>query len=88
VESHRAHQRRINAGRPISNGCVERLQLTILEEELPPAWSADLLLLCDEVGYIPFDPRRQPDVRQPSLRVRDPDHPTRASPPKHRKRTR
>jgi len=27
-----------------------------------PAWSADLLLLCDEVGYIPFDPRRQPDV--------------------------
>jgi transposase InsO family protein len=32
VESHGAHQRRIKAGRPTSNGCVERVQLTILEE--------------------------------------------------------
>jgi transposase InsO family protein len=32
VESHDASQRRIKAGRPTSNGCVERVQLTILEE--------------------------------------------------------
>ena len=32
MESHRARQRRIKAGRPTSNGCVERAQLTILEE--------------------------------------------------------
>jgi IstB-like ATP binding protein len=34
------------------------------------------LLIVDEVGYIPFDPRgRQPDVhaRQPPLRARQPD---------------
>ena len=32
-----AQQRRINAGRPTSNGCVERVQLTILEECWRPA---------------------------------------------------
>ena len=32
VESHDARQRRIKAGRPTSNGCVERVQLTLLEE--------------------------------------------------------
>ena len=32
VETAGARQRRIKAGRPTSNGCVERVQLTILEE--------------------------------------------------------
>ena len=42
VESARAKQRRIKAGRPNSNGCVERLQLTILEECWRPAFSRSL----------------------------------------------
>jgi transposase InsO family protein len=37
-----AHQRRIKAGRPNSNGCVERLQLTILEECWRPAFARSL----------------------------------------------
>jgi transposase InsO family protein len=35
-------QRRIKAGRPNSNGCVERVQLTILEECWRPAFSRSL----------------------------------------------
>src|SRR5437867_628640 len=38
----RATQRRIKAGRPNSNGCAERLQLTILEECWRPAFSRSL----------------------------------------------
>jgi hypothetical protein len=37
-----ARQRRIKAGRPDSNGCVERLQLTILEECWRPAFARSL----------------------------------------------
>ena len=37
-----ARQRRIKAGRPNSNGCVERVQLTILEECWRPAFSRSL----------------------------------------------
>lgn len=37
-----ATQRRIKAGRPNSNGCVERTQLTILEECWRPAFSRSL----------------------------------------------
>jgi transposase InsO family protein len=42
VESVGASQRRIKAGRPDSNGCVERTQLTILEECWRPAFSRSL----------------------------------------------
>lgn len=42
VGNERATQRRIKAGRPNSNGCVERLQLTILEECWRPAFSRSL----------------------------------------------
>ncbi|KAB2847472.1 MAG: transposase [Hyphomicrobiaceae bacterium] len=42
VEAERASQRRIKAGRPNSNGCVERVQLTILEECWRPAFSRSL----------------------------------------------
>lgn len=42
VEAVGAHQRRIRAGRPNSNGCVERLQLTILEECWRPAFARSL----------------------------------------------
>ena len=37
-----ARQWRIKAGRPNSNGCVERAQLTILEECLRPAFARSL----------------------------------------------
>src|SRR5918998_5439525 len=37
-----ARQRRVKAGRPDSNGCVERLQLTILEECWRPAFARSL----------------------------------------------
>jgi transposase InsO family protein len=37
-----ATQRRIKAGRADSNGCVERLRLTILEECLRPAFARSL----------------------------------------------
>jgi transposase InsO family protein len=37
-----ARQRRIKAGRPNSNGCVERLQLTVLEECWRPAFARSL----------------------------------------------
>jgi len=37
-----ARQRRIKAGRPNSNGCIERLQLTILEECWRPAFARSL----------------------------------------------
>ena len=37
-----ATQRRIKAGRPDSNGCVERLQLSILEECWRPAFARSL----------------------------------------------
>jgi transposase InsO family protein len=42
VESLGASHRRIKAGRPDSNGCVERLQLTILEECWRPAFARSL----------------------------------------------
>ena len=38
-----ARQRFIKAGRPDSNGCVERLQLTILEECWRPAFARSLV---------------------------------------------
>jgi transposase InsO family protein len=40
--AHKAHQRKIKAGRPNSNGCVERVQLTILEECWRPSFSRSL----------------------------------------------
>jgi transposase InsO family protein len=43
VESHDACQRRIKAGRPTSNGCVERTQLTILEECWRPSFARSLV---------------------------------------------
>jgi transposase InsO family protein len=43
VESHEAKQRRIKAGRPTSNGCVERVQLTILEECWRPSFARSLV---------------------------------------------
>jgi transposase InsO family protein len=42
VEALGARQRRIKAGRPNSNGCVERAQLTILEECWRPAFARSL----------------------------------------------
>ena len=42
VESEGAIHRRIKAGRPNSNGCAERAQLTILEECWRPAFSRSL----------------------------------------------
>jgi transposase InsO family protein len=42
VERAGARQRFIKAGRPNSNGCVERLQLTILEECWRPAFARSL----------------------------------------------
>ena len=42
VEVAGATQRRIKAGRPNSNGCVERLQLTILEECWRPSFARSL----------------------------------------------
>jgi transposase InsO family protein len=43
VEALDARQRFIKAGRPNSNGCVERLQLTILEECWRPAFARSLV---------------------------------------------
>lgn len=43
VEAEGARQRRIKAGRPNSNGCVERLQLTILEECWRPSFARSLV---------------------------------------------
>ncbi|HYY23744.1 MAG TPA: DDE-type integrase/transposase/recombinase [Thermoleophilaceae bacterium] len=43
VEQLGARQRFIHAGRPNSNGCVERLQLTILEECWRPAFARSLV---------------------------------------------
>src|SRR5712692_6946223 len=43
VEAVGARQRFIKAGRPNSNGCVERLQLTILEECWRPAFARSLV---------------------------------------------
>jgi transposase InsO family protein len=43
VEATGARQRRIKAGRPNSNGCVERLQLTILEECWRPSFARSLV---------------------------------------------
>ena len=43
VEQIGARQRFIHAGRPNSNGCVERLQLTILEECWRPAFARSLV---------------------------------------------
>jgi transposase InsO family protein len=42
LASHKATQRKIKAGRPNSNGCAERVQLTILEECWRPAFSRSL----------------------------------------------
>ena len=43
VEGHGARQRRIKAGRPTANGCVERVQLTILEECWRPSFARSLV---------------------------------------------
>ena len=43
VEAAGARQRRIKAGRPTSNGCVERVQLTILEECWRPSFARSLV---------------------------------------------
>ena len=43
VEQLGARQRFIRAGRPTSNGCIERLQLTILEECWRPAFARALV---------------------------------------------
>jgi transposase InsO family protein len=43
VERLGARQRFIRAGRPNSNGCVERVQLTILEESWRPAFARSLV---------------------------------------------
>ena len=43
VESHGARQRRIKAGRPTSNGSVERVQQTILEECWRPSFARSLI---------------------------------------------
>jgi transposase InsO family protein len=43
LQSHGARQRRIKAGRPTSNGCVERVQLTILEECWRPSFARSLV---------------------------------------------
>jgi len=43
VESHQARHRRIRAGRPTSNGNVERLQQTILEECWRPSFARSLV---------------------------------------------
>lgn len=42
IEGEGARQRKIKAGRPNSNGCAERVQLTILEECWRPAFSRSL----------------------------------------------
>ena len=42
LAKHKATQRKIKAGRPNSNGCAERVQLTILEECWRPAFSRSL----------------------------------------------
>lgn len=42
VEGEGGHHRKIKAGRPNSNGCAERVQLTILEECWRPAFSRSL----------------------------------------------
>jgi transposase InsO family protein len=42
LAKHKATQRKIKAGRPNSNGCAERVQLTILEECWRPALSRSL----------------------------------------------
>ena len=44
IRRHGAEHRRIRAGRPTSNGHVERLQLTILEECWRPAFARSLVL--------------------------------------------
>ena len=43
MTSARSRQRFIRAGRPNSNGCVERAQLTILEECWRPAFARSLV---------------------------------------------
>jgi hypothetical protein len=43
VQSLGARQRRIKAGRPTSNGCVERVQLTILEEGWRASYARSLV---------------------------------------------
>jgi transposase InsO family protein len=63
LAAHGATQRRIKAGRPNSNGCVERAQLTILEECWRPAFSRSLAPkitalkrdLAEFLGYYNFD---------------------------------
>ena len=59
VESIGATQRKIKAGRPNSNGCAERVQLTILEECWRPAFSRSLApkitaLHCDLDEYLGY----------------------------------
>jgi transposase InsO family protein len=63
VERLGARQRFIKAGRPNSNGCVERLQLTILEECWRPSFARSLVPkvtalerdLDESLAYFNFD---------------------------------
>jgi len=63
LEALGARQRRIKAGRPNSNGCVERWQLTVLEECWRPAFARSLAPkvtalrrdLDEYLGYYNFD---------------------------------
>ena len=55
-----ARQRSIQAGRPQTNGCVERVQRTILEECRKPAFARHLIpkqsgLRRDLVRYLEYD---------------------------------
>jgi transposase InsO family protein len=43
VQAAGAQQRRIKAGRPTSNGCAERVQLTLLEECWRPSFARSLV---------------------------------------------
>jgi transposase InsO family protein len=68
VERLDARQRFIRAGRPNSNGCVERVQLTILEE----CWRPDFARSLDRPGS---GPRRVPDRLQLRPRPHRAPHP-------------
>ena len=72
-----AQQRRIKAGRPTSNGCVERVQLTILEECWRPSFARSLVpkLTALAATSTSTSPTTTPTGRTPA------DTPKAASPP-------
>ncbi len=82
VEAAGARQRRIKAGRPTSNGCGERVQLTILEE----CWRPQLRPLTRPQAHrAPTQPRRIPHLLQHRQGAPRPAHP-RPHPLRHRLR--